>query len=81
MEVLIFMEDFVQMNMFAWICTAFIIGYVIQYPITGNLHYIPEFQITHLSSYSNPSNWVTIPNHFVVNLPSHSYLVTTTNSF
>ena len=36
------MEDFVQMNIFAWICTIFahlIIGCAIQYLKTGNLHY------------------------------------------
>ena len=37
---------------------------------------LPEFQTTHLSSYSNPSNfWVTMPNYFAVNLTSHTWLL------
>ena len=36
----------------------------------------PEFQTTHLSCYSNPSNfWVTMPNYFTVNLTSHAWLL------
>ena len=37
------MGDFVQMNVFAWICTIFvhsIIGCVIQYPKSINLRYV-----------------------------------------
>ena len=34
---------------------------------------LPEFQMTHLSRYSNPSNfWVTMPKYFTVNLTSHT---------
>ena len=45
-----------------------------KYPIF--LAVLPEFQTTHLSSYSNPSNfWVTMPNYFAVNLTSHTQLL------
>ena len=45
-----------------------------KYPIF--LVVLPEFQTTHLSSYSNPWNfWVTMPNYFVVNLTSHTRLL------
>ena len=39
------MEDFTQINVLAWTCTAFahlIIGCAIWYPKTGNLHYIQK---------------------------------------
>ena len=45
-----------------------------KYPIFSVV--LPELQTTHLSSYSNPSNfWVTIPNYFAVNLTSHTQLL------
>ena len=44
------------------------------YPIFSVV--LPEFQATHLSSYSNPSNfWVTMPDYFAVNFASHSQLL------
>ena len=37
---------------------------------------LPEFQTTHLDSYSNPSNfWVNLTNYFAVNLTSHTWLL------
>ena len=37
---------------------------------------LPGFQTTHLSSYSNPSNfWVTMPNYFAVNLIYNTWLL------
>ena len=37
---------------------------------------LPQFQTTHLSSYSNPLNfWVTMPNYFAVDLTSHARLL------
>ena len=45
-----------------------------KYPIFSVV--LPEFQTTHLSSYSNPSNfWVTMPNYFAVNSTSHTRLL------
>ena len=42
---------------------------------------LPEFQTTHLSSYSNSSNvWVTMPNYFAVNLTSHTWLIQPTST-
>ena len=42
---------------------------------------LPEFQTTHLSSYSNPSNfWVIMPNYFAVNC-NISYSVITTGFY
>ena len=50
-------------------------SYISSYPIFSVV--LPEFQITHLSSYSNPSNfWVTtMPNYFAVKLISHTQLL------
>ena len=45
-----------------------------KYPIFSVV--LPEFQTTHLSSYSNPSNfWVTMHNYFAFKLTSHTQLL------
>ena len=45
-----------------------------KYPIFSVV--LLEFQTTHLSTYSNPSNfWVTMPNYSAVNLTSHTWLL------
>ena len=45
-----------------------------KYPIFSVV--LPNFQTTHLSSYSNLSNfWVTMSNYFAVNLTSHAQLL------